>query len=122
MKWDLTNYYKTYEEFRETLEKAKELVESLKGFEGKLKNEESLKEFYNKMIEFYGYEKLYLYAECQMDRDQRNTKALADMQEIMYLFNTFGELINVFLCITPYLTNSAFSRPGIIEKTLFCSP
>ena len=32
-----------------------------------------------------------------------------------------GELIKVFRCITPYRINSAFSRPGIIEKTLFCS-
>ena len=34
----------------------------------------------------------------------------------------FVEFINVFLCITPYLVNSAFSKPGIKLKILFCSP
>ena len=37
-------------------------------------------------------------------------------------YKSFGELMNVLRCITPYLTNSAFSSPGIIENTLFCSP
>ena len=38
------------------------------------------------------------------------------------LSNSSGEFINVFLCITPYFTNSAFSIPGINENTRFCSP
>lgn len=42
---------------------------------------------------------------------------------ILYvLVSNLLESIKVFLCITPYLTNSAFSKPGIPEKTLFCSP
>ena len=32
-----------------------------------------------------------------------------------------GESRKVLRCITPYRTNSAFSSPGIIEKTRFCS-
>ena len=32
-----------------------------------------------------------------------------------------GERIYVFLCITPYRTNSAFFNAGIIENTRFCS-
>ena len=35
---------------------------------------------------------------------------------------SFGEFMNVFLCMTPHLTNSAFSSPGMSENTLFCSP
>ena len=36
--------------------------------------------------------------------------------------NNSGEFMNVFLCITPYFANSAFSSPGISLNTLFCSP
>ena len=36
--------------------------------------------------------------------------------------NSFVEFMYVFLCITPYFENSAFSNPGIILNTLFCSP
>ena len=37
-------------------------------------------------------------------------------------FKILGELIKVFLCITPYLTNSTFFNAGTIEKIRFCSP
>jgi len=47
---------------------------------------------------------------------------LGSFFRLYVLSNNSGELINVFLCITPYLTNSAFSSPGIKLITLFCSP
>ena len=36
MKWDLTNYYKTYEDFKSNLLDAKKLVEKFKEYKGKL--------------------------------------------------------------------------------------
>ena len=42
--------------------------------------------------------------------------------KLYVLSKSSGEFINVFLCITPYLINSAFSNPGIKLNTLFCSP
>ena len=36
-----------------------------------------------------------------------------------FLLSSFGEFMNEFRCITPYLINSAFRRPGIFEKTRF---
>ena len=42
--------------------------------------------------------------------------------KLYVLSNNCVELIYVFLCITPYFTNSAFCNPGIILNTLFCSP
>ena len=35
MKWDLTKYYKTYEEFKRNLNEANELVQKFKDYKGK---------------------------------------------------------------------------------------
>ncbi len=92
MKWDLTNYYKTYDDFIKSLEEAKKIIEILKTYKGTLGDELKLKEYLDYQIDIVGkYEKLYLYAECAMDIDQRNTSALSDMQKVMFLFNSMSE-------------------------------
>ncbi len=92
MKWDLTNYYKTYEDFREELKKANELVDSLKAYEGKLNDPSCFKEYFDKQIYLTeNYYKLYLYAECKMDLDRRVQEGIKDMQEVSFLFNKLGE-------------------------------
>ena len=45
MKWDLTNYYKTYDDFIKSLEEAKKIIEILKTYKGTLGDELKLKEY-----------------------------------------------------------------------------
>jgi len=91
MKWNLTNYYKTYEDFKVELENAKKLVSTLGEYKGKLNDKEKFNEYFsNQLIILERYEKLYLYAECSIDLDRKNTKALSDMQEVMFMFQQMG--------------------------------
>lgn len=90
MKWDLTNYFKTYEDFKEGIKVAKEMVSSLGEYKGKLSIKEKFVEYYKKQIELENLFKVYLYAECQMDRDLRNTSAVSDMQEVYYILQLYS--------------------------------
>ena len=92
MKWDLTKYYKTYEEFKRNLNDANELVQKFKDYKGKLNEEKSFKEYFDLSIKFMcKYEKLYLYANCAIDVDRNNTEALGDFQKVMNLFQNLYE-------------------------------
>ncbi len=92
MEWDLSNYYKTYEDFKNELKNAFSIIDIAKSCKGKLNDEEVFRKYLDLQIDVVGrYEKLYLYANCVMDKDRRNTKALSDMQEVMHLFQEYSE-------------------------------
>lgn len=92
MKWDLTNYYKTNEDFKSNLLDAKKLVEKFKEYKGKLGDKESFKEYLSLTVFFIeNYEKLYLYALCELDLNRSNTKAMENMQEVSFLFQKLSE-------------------------------
>ena len=75
MKWDLTNYYKTYEDFKSNLLDAKKLVEKFKEYKGKLGDKESFKEYLSLTVFFVeNYEKLYLYASYESNTKKSLTK------------------------------------------------
>lgn len=92
MKWDLTNYYKSYEDFKKAIQEAKEIINELATYKGKLGNEEDFVKYYEKTLELQGnYLKVYLYAECSMDLNRQNTAACSDMQEVMFVFQTLSQ-------------------------------
>ncbi|MCB9498867.1 MAG: oligoendopeptidase F [Bacillales bacterium] len=103
MKWDLTNYYKTYEDFKAAEKEAAVIIEALKDYKGKLDNEESFVEYFNKQNLLYSnYLKLYLYAECKVSLDRRDNKAVGDVQEVMFLFQKLSQ-------------NTSFEEPEILS-------
>ncbi|MBP5342376.1 oligoendopeptidase F family protein [bacterium] len=92
MNWDLTKYYKTYEDFRENLNVFKDLVEKLKDYKGTLNDEVKFREYYDILISIVeNYEKLYLYANCKIDIDRNNIEAVNDFQDVLYTFQKLNE-------------------------------
>ena len=70
----------------------KKLVEKFKEYKGKLGDKESFKEYLSLTVFFVeNYEKLYLYALCELDLDRSNTKAMENMQEVSFLFQKLSE-------------------------------
>ena len=54
MKWDLSNYYKTYEDFKAELKNAYSVIDIAKSCKGHLNDEEILKKYLDLKIELVG--------------------------------------------------------------------
>ena len=92
MKWDLGNYYATYEDFKKAISEVKELIAKFPMYEGKLGSEDSFVAYYGLQHELYAhYLKIMLYAQCRADLDRRNNESVADMQEVMFIYNTLSQ-------------------------------
>ena len=53
-KWDLTEYFKSEDEYNSTYDKAKQQIDLLKDYKGTIKDPDKLYEFLNIFIETYG--------------------------------------------------------------------
>lgn len=82
-KWDLSSYCKSEEDFLSRLEKLKDFGNKMKVYENKLKDENLLLEFWKKEDEYaIELNKLFVYASCREDEDQRNSKVEELVQKI----------------------------------------
>ena len=93
LKWDLSHIYKNHEEFEENYEKMVDFVQIFGNFKGKLKNQDTLLEYY-KAKDIYGkaISKLYSYVSLNHDTDLNNNVFLEDSEKLNLLFSKYSKL------------------------------
>ena len=101
--WDLTPLFKSEEEFLQAIEDFKALPAKLKSFEGKLSDDESLKEALRvqKKIEI-DLSRLYFFASMRSDRNKKDVANATDLSKVRYLF-------------VPLTESSAYFEPEVLS-------
>ena len=89
--WDLTYLFKDRNEFLLELEGLKSIILTLKDYQGKLANEEKLKDFLYLQLELEcKIGKAYMYAHLKSDLNKKDVESLTDFgmcQNLLYLLN-----------------------------------
>lgn len=90
-KWDLTEYFKSEDEYNSIYDKAKQQIDLLKDYKGTIKDPDKLYEFLNIFIETYGdVEDLFGYAYLVNDIELGNSKNIERLDKITKLDTTFS--------------------------------
>ena len=91
--WDLTNIYKTEEDFEKDLMTIEEeIIPSMAKTKGRLNTEEGLCEYCKGSLELERLlQPVYMYAACASDLDKRNLEANKRLGRVMILFQKLGE-------------------------------
>ena len=91
--WDLTNIYKTEEDFEKDLKTIEEeIIPSMAKTKGRLNTEEGLSEYCKGSLELERLlQPVYMYAACASDLDKRNLEANKRLGRVMILFQKLGE-------------------------------
>lgn len=95
-KWDLTFIYKDEESFKKDLETVKnDYINKMSSFEGKLKDDKSLKEYLNLNREVTPIlTKLGMFASMRSDLDKKDTKNATALQEVEYVYSLLNEKLS----------------------------
>ncbi|MGG7144349.1 oligoendopeptidase F [Clostridium nigeriense] len=82
-KWNIDKIFATDGEWEEAFKKLQKEAPSLKNFEGKLNNEENIKEFLDKYVKLGVLaETIYVYAHLKSDEDTSNSKYQSMMNKV----------------------------------------
>ena len=101
--WDLTYFFKSEEEFLKALEDFKSLPPKLGALQGKLNDEECLKEALRIQREIeVSLSKLYFFASMRSDRNKKDVANASDVMKVRSLFTLLGE-------------NTAYFEPEILS-------
>ncbi|MDR0831677.1 MAG: oligoendopeptidase F [Bacillales bacterium] len=92
MKWDLTYFYATSEDFEKDLKELETYIEKVSLLKGKLKEKETLKKYYylNSEVE-KKLLKIFQYASLRSDLNQKDVKNAQDLMRVYMFFNRLGE-------------------------------
>ena len=101
--WDLTYFFKSEEEFLKALEDFKSLPPRLGALQGKLNDDECLKEALRIQREIeVSLSKLYFFASMRSDRNKKDVANASDVMKVRSLFTLLGE-------------NTAYFEPEILS-------
>ena len=96
-KWDLTDFFKNYEEFDKEYEKLKIEIEKAKEYVGCSKDSNKLYEFLKYYIEIDNkLENLYVYAFLKSDEELGIAENIDKKNKAMMLYSTFSNYISFF--------------------------
>ena len=93
--WDLSVFFKSEEEFLDTLEQFKSLIPTLAGYQGKLAEEESLAEFLrlDKKANLL-LVRCYFFASMRSDRNKKDVANAQDLMKVQIAMQSYGSAVS----------------------------
>ncbi len=119
-KWDLNEYFKNEEELKETIKKAESLIEEIPKYQGKLKNADTLLEFFKVMIETGTYvEDIYVYTYLVNDQELGNSNSMKNKSIAENLYAKYSSALSFvdpeILSFTEDEYNSLYNDPKLAD-------